>query len=187
MTNSTSSAAGATTNRWKLGYDREAVSALIADGEMDVTAAIVSANERTSDGLGVIREIVESVSQCSAWKWGDRDADPSVAVSADFTCDEEGFIVNDSYLTLSVLLPTGVCLADTGLRRLGDLPWTRFDDAHDVLDGVTELLTDLAERAMRAFAPAAVVASGIECSFHDGDERSPLACVCAAATISAGE
>lgn len=187
MTNMMNRASG-TYLRWSLDFDREAVAEMVRSGELDLADDITAAVEGTGDGLGVVREAVEAASRHSSWTWRGSDSDPALTVSADFTCDAEGFLVNDSNLLLSVLLPTGACISDTGLRRMRELPWSGFETVHDVLDGVTALLNDCIDRATLALlSPPALRPGKPGCPFHEGEERNATACTCAEPTLVAGE
>ncbi|MBM4670347.1 hypothetical protein GS448_25940 [Rhodococcus hoagii] len=134
---------------WRLGYDRAAVAGVLAVAEMDVADGIACAVSGEGDGLDLVRDIVQAMGCSSLWTCGTGDRD-RVDVLADFTCDGEGFMVNDHHLTLSVYLHTGAVIADCGLRRLTDLPRAKFETVYDVLDGVTALLNEVVERAARA-------------------------------------
>ncbi|WP_301851092.1 hypothetical protein [Rhodococcus pyridinivorans] len=155
-------------NQWNLEYDRVAVAKVVESGGLDVEDSIARAVEGHNNGLEVVREIVQTVSCESVWLGGSYSN--RVDVSADFTCDGEGYLVNDGCLSLSVYLPAGVCVSDPGLRRLTDLPVSEFVSVYDVLDGVVALLNESVSRARNAFHSEPVRGTAAEHSDRSATE-----------------
>lgn len=152
----------------RLGYDRAAVARLRDTGQLEVDAAIARAMTGDDDGLDVIRQIVEEMNDAGGWSFGTNVTGGSF-VGADFTCDAEGFIVNDDHLTLSVFVGRGACVADTGLRRMRDLPLreSAVPTVYDVLDGVVAVLDSTVADTWRALSGTATAVPDRPCGDQD--------------------
>ncbi|MBF6341282.1 hypothetical protein IU450_36185 [Nocardia abscessus] len=127
----------------ELIYDRDRITAKLNNG--GTMAEIAQRLEQwqptdNHNGLVFVRDLIDAA-PCDLWRLDIEDV--ALVVFAAFSCDEDGFLIHNGELTLSMMVDDLFQVSDPGLTSIHDLTdLTELQDGRQRLFALVDAITD---------------------------------------------